>query len=155
MLSMSRDGTIDRSMETKSEEILSAGTTVPFPICPQQICVPFLLHLHPLNDRQLKDAWVTPDLERPRPFPNPADDPRLHAIHDRKPPLRLSIARSGIADAGATEPRGAAIYADSIFSIVTARGLSLRDRFQFLRGLLVYALLKRGRFFPPPSLPFF
>lgn len=94
---MSRDGTIDRSMETKSEEILSAGTTVPFPICPQQICVPFPLHLHPLNDRQLKDAWVTPDLERPRPFPNPADDPRLHAIHDRKPPLRLSIARSGLA----------------------------------------------------------
>lgn len=29
MLSMSRDGTIDRSMETKSEEILSAGTNGP------------------------------------------------------------------------------------------------------------------------------
>ena len=94
---MSRDGTIDRSMETKSEEILSAGTTVPFPICPQQICVPFPLHLHPLNDRQLKDAWVTPDLERPRPFPNPADDPRLHAIHDRNLhsgcPLHAQVSR--------------------------------------------------------------
>lgn len=131
MLSMSRDGTIDRSMETKSEEILSAGTNGPVShLSATDTCPLPPLPLHPLNDRQLKDAWVTPDLERPRPFPNPADDPRLHAIHDRKPRLRLSVARSGTL-AGATEPRrGEAIR--------FFRSSDYRDRFQFLRGFAVY-----------------
>lgn len=147
MLSMSRDGTIDRSMETKSEEILSAGTNSPVShLSATDTCPLPPLPLHPLNDRQLKDAWVTPDLERPRPFPNPADDPRLHAIHDRKPRLRLSVARSGTL-AGATEPRGG----DSIFSIVgLSRQISISTRFCGLLGS--HAILKRGcsLFFSPP-----
>lgn len=148
MLSMSRDGTIDRSMETKSEEILSAGTNGPVShLSATDTCPLPPLPLHPLNDRQLKDAWVTPDLERPRPFPNPADDPRLHAIHDRKPRLRLSVARSGTL-AGATEPRGG----DSIFSIVgLSRQISISTRFCGL--LVVMRFLNEGvLFFFPPSL---
>lgn len=104
--------------------------------------------LHPLNDRQLKDAWVT---RRPR-ATSAISQPRGRSTAPRNPPPQTSTPAvhcryPGIAGAGV----GLSRHYLRRFDFFRSRGLSFRDRFQFLRGCGLLAM----RFLNAESVFFF
>lgn len=143
MLSMSRDGTIDRSMETKSEEILSAGTNGPVShlsatdTCPLP---PLPLQPPPLERSSIKRRVghtrprATSAISKPR---GRSTAPRNPRPQTSTPAVRCTFRYTR--GCNRAEKRGG----DSIFSIVgLSRQISISTRFCGLLGS--HAILKRG-----------